>query len=360
MKFKPWLITLFLLTITLFSLYHYKQLLMSPPTAAEQQFEPSATVDAIKAASIEFQKTTQVSGEVKAVKQLELKNELAGKIIALNLVSGSVVEKGQILVELQHTEEKAKLIAANAQLTLSKHNLTRYTTLKESNEVSQELVDQAHADYALAHSNVTLLQDSISKKIIKAPFTAVVGINNLEVGQYLDNNTLINTLVGVDDYLWIDFSLPQTYNDLPLHTTVLINKVGSRTNQIKGQIIAINPTLSANSRHLKYRAKILKAELPLRPNTLVNVTVAVEDSKSRIAIPDLALTHDQFGDYVFVLQPEAGGSYRAERQKVVVLERIAEQAIISSGLLKDQIIATDGAFKLQTGMKVFINKLIDG
>ncbi|WNC71562.1 efflux RND transporter periplasmic adaptor subunit [Thalassotalea psychrophila] len=357
MNFKPWLITLCLLSLALFSLYQYKQLLMSP-NAAEQHFEPAATVDAVTVSSISFQKKVQVNGEIKAIKQLELKNELAGKIIKLNLISGSKVFKDQILIEIQHTQEKAQLIAANAQLTLTKNSLTRYKTLKESNEVSQELVDNAESGFATAQSNVILLQDSIAKKIIKAPFDAVVGINELELGQYLDSNTSITTLVGVNDFIWVDFSLPQTYDDLAVNTEVMLSKVGSDELPVRAEVIAINPSLSANSRHLKYRAKVLKSTLPLRPNTLVNVSVPVSASKQQIAIPDLALTHDQFGDYVFVLQPQDDGSYRAKRQKVIVLVRVAEQAIISSGLQNKQIVATDGAFKLQEGMKVFINKLI--
>jgi len=353
MKVRQWLVTIIILSAVISGLYVYKSSLQEAAANATVNFEPSATVNATEAVRIDYQKTLKVSGEVQAFRSLSLNNEFAGQIIKLNAKSGSLAEKGQILVELDHRDEDARLIAAQAQLTLTKQTHRRYVKLKKNNEISEELVDQANAAVEIAKSDVAILETTISKKKLRAPFDAKIGIHNLELGQYLDNNSQVLSLIGVNEYTWIDFYLPQVYRELSVGSLVKVSPM-NQAESFDAQVIAIDPQLARTSRSLKYRAQVKSSVLALKPNTLVSVHSPIAAKASLISVPDVAITRDPLGSYVFVLEPEGEGSYRAKQMKVTLGERSDDTVMVLSGLDEGALIATKGAFKLFPQMKVFV------
>ena len=355
MNIRRWIITIVILLLTLAGIFGYKEsLIVAKAQQGAHMPEPSATVEASTAELISYQATTKISGEVQAYKQLQLSNELAGKVTKLNLTSGSRVEAGQLLLELDHSEESARLIGVKARLELNQHTYKRYLQLQKSNKISDELVDQAKSDVVTAQSEQAVLQTSIGKKQLFAPFNARVGIHNLALGQYLDSNSEITTLIGINDYNWIDFSLPQTYGEIALGTQVQIKTITNNSKVYQAEIIAVAPQLSSSSRNLKYRTQIAQSTDSLKPNTLVTVTVPVAKSKRLVAVADLAITRDHLGQYVFVLQDEGNNSYRAKRQKIILGDRQGDKVMVLEGLEPGTLIATKGAFKLRPGLKVFI------
>ncbi|WDE08697.1 efflux RND transporter periplasmic adaptor subunit [Thalassomonas viridans] len=355
MKIHRWVITLIVLLLSLAGIWGYKELLN---TTREQQRksmpEPSATVATENVQIGIYRKNTKVNGEVRAYKQLELHNELAGKISKLNMVSGSRIEAGDLLLELDYSEESAEIIGIKALLKLKLHTYKRYSRLQQNKEIRDELVDQARAEVETAQSELAVLQASIRKKQIYAPFTARVGIHNLEVGQYLDSNTKLTQLIGIYDYTWVDFNLPQTYRELALGSQVSIHTITDNSREYQAEIIAVDPQLSSSSRQLKYRAQFAQSSGALKPNTLVTVIAPVAEAREQVMISDMAIIRDQLGEYVFVLEHEGDNSYRAKRQKVVLGDRHEDRVVVMEGLVPGTLIATKGAFKLRPGLKVFL------
>jgi membrane fusion protein (multidrug efflux system) len=353
MKIRQWILIILILVAVVSSLYFYKSSLQAEASQGVNMPEPSATVNATEAVRVDYQEMLKVSGEVQAFKSLSLNNEFAGQITLLNAQSGRLVKKDQVLIEIDHRDEDSKLIAAQAQLTLAKKTYSRYLVLKKNNEISAELVDQAEAEVALAKSDVALLETMITKKKLTAPFDAKVAIHNLEIGQYLDKNSQVLTLIGINEFTWIDFYLPQVYQELEVGSVVNVQPM----NQLKSyqaMIIAIDPQLKRTSRSLKYRAQIKSSLLALKPNTLVSVYSPIAAKASLISVPDIAITRDPLGSYVFILEAEGEGAYRAKKVKVILGDRNDDRVMVLSGLNEGQLIATKGAFKLFPQMKVYL------
>lgn len=355
MNITRWIAVSAVLGGTIFGLYSYKSSLQEAAAVQGASMpEPAATVSAVEVSTANYQKTVKVSGEVQAFKQLVVNNEYAGKIIELNAISGSEVKKGDTLIELDHSDEDARLIAAKAKLTLNERTLVRYNKLKKSNEISAELVDEAKANVQIAKSEIAVLTSVISKKKLVAPFDAKVGIHTLEVGQYLDKNSQILELVGINDFTWIDFFLPQVYKELDLGSNIQLMAMNSDV-VLSAEIVAVDPQLSATSRNLKYRAQIASSELSLKPNTLVSIVAPVSEFSNLAVVPDLSIKRDPFGSYVFVLEKAEEGSYRAKQVKIELGEREADRVYVLNGLNEGQLIANKGSFKLFPGMKVYIS-----
>jgi membrane fusion protein (multidrug efflux system) len=354
MNITKWLIVITILAGTVFGLHSYKTSLQEAANAqAASMPEMAAVVTAVEVSTINYQKQIQVSGEVQAFKYLMLNNELAGEITHLNATSGHLVKKGQMLLELDHRDEDARLMAAKANLALRQQTLNRNMELQKSRGISEDKVDEARAAVQIAQADITVIATAIDKKTLTAPFTATVGIHTLEVGQYLDKNSQVLELVGVNDFTWVDFNLPQLYQELDLASTVEISPINQDTT-FAASIIAVDPQLSRLSRHLKYRAQLPSSTLALKPNTLVSVIVPIDNKSIVATVPDLAIKRDALGNYVFVLEAADKGSYRAKLVAVELGERQGDHVMILAGVEAGQLIANKGSFKLFPGMKVYL------
>lgn len=352
MKAHRWLITVTacLLVFAVLAGFKYRQI-QAAIAFGESFPEPSESVQAITVQSGAIEHFAHTIGEVVAPEQLMLRNELAGRLVAVNMVSGQAVARGQVLLQQDVADDRARLQAAQANARLAELKLSRLQRLLKSNTTSQDNVDQAQAEYDMAAATVDELKAVIAKKTLTAPFDARVGLHDLEPGEYLDANSELVELVGVTDYLWVDFNLPLSQGSVALggEVKVLLPDGG----EAQAVVAAKSPALSAQSRNRRYRAKLSGAdEVP--PNAVVNIWVPTGEREG-IEVPTPALLRDQMGSYVFRLVPEEERQgYRAQRQSVK-LGREGEQKVgIVAGLEPGMLIATDGAFKLHHGMLAYV------
>ena len=107
-------------------------------------------------------------------------------------------------------------------------------------------------------------------------------------------------------------------------------------------------------RQWKYQRQIASNILSLKPHTWVSIIVPISQPKTLASVPDLAIKRDALGDYVFVLEADTDGSYRAKLVPVELGERQGEHVMIHAGIEPGQLIANKGSFKLFPSMKVYI------
>jgi membrane fusion protein (multidrug efflux system) len=236
--------------------------------------------------------------------------------------------------------------------------------LRESKTVSQEQYDKAVAELKVAEADKAMIEANIAKKTLRAPFDAIAGLHQFERGQYLEENTLITTLVGRQDFVWVDFSLSQVYGALPSAASVTIEPLfiaqAGRVNNsswapIQAPVIAREAVMKQQSRSLSYRAQVDKGAADLLANAIVNVKVPIAKAQPKLTIPALSVLHSTAGAYVYVLDADNEHSaYRARRQAVTLGEQLGDQIIVESGLAEGDHIASVGAFKLSPGLLTYL------
>ena len=339
-----WMITLLACVVLIAGLAAYKYLQIQALIAYGKSFpEPSESVQAVTATVSRYQQSVTTIGVIIEPQVVELRNEEEGVIRMINFSSGSRVNKGDVLLQLDISEETARLKAAEARVNLSRLALDRAKRLIKQKGVSEETVDQAQANYAIAQADVMALQAVIDKKTLRAPFDATAGIHSLEVGQYLQANTAIVTLVGINDYCWVDFHLPLQQADIEVGSQVRVELPGQR-DAVPAMVIAKEAMASASSRNIQLRAKI-DSPAPVPHNTVVRVRIPRGEGE-QILIPRVAVLHDSLGDYVYLLEKDEAGNYRAKRRAVTVGHQDEKFAGIVDGLVEGERVAADGAFKL--------------
>ena len=360
MKLRRWLIVLAICLLVAAALGGIKYRQIRAAIAFGESFpEPSESVEAQRVAASLAGRHIAIIGEIVAPESLELRNEFEGRVSAVHKAPGSRVRKGEILLQFDISEESARLEAARASATLATLNLKRLQQLLTNNSVSRDRVDQARAEADIALANVRQLEASIGKKTLRAPFDAVVGLHQVEAGEYLAANTAIVTLVGISEFLWVDFNLPPAQGSVDIGATVEVFVAGHADEALQARVIAREPAVSPQSRNLRYRAR-LDAAPGIPPGSVVNVHVPTGGS-SLIRVPTPAVQRDGMGSYVFVLEANEGGDgYRARRRPIRLGSEDASVAAVLEGLAAGETIATHGAFKLRDGMRAVVRERVPG
>src|SRR5262249_31945215 len=169
---------------------------------------PREAVTTPVAAQAEWEGTLHAIGTATAVNGVTLSADLPGVVASIDFESGRRVEKGAVLVRLDTTQERAQLAAAIARRDLAKLDLERVTHLREQNANSQADLDRSAAEAKQAEAAVAELEAVINRKTIRAPFAGVVGIRQVNLGQYLAGGDPVVPLQS-DSPIYVNFSVPQ-------------------------------------------------------------------------------------------------------------------------------------------------------
>jgi len=255
----------------------------------------------------------------------------------------------------------AQLAAAEAQLQLTKLNYERMKGLVEQDAVSRAEYDAAAAAHTQAQARVREIGATIDRKTIRAPFSGVLGIRQVNLGQYLNAGDPVVPLQSLNP-IHVSFAVPQQ-NAAQMRTglsvSLMVHDVGG---EFKGRISAIDAVVDPTTRNVQVQATLANPGGTLRPGMFVQAGVNLGDAQQVIPLPASAINYAPYGDSVFVVgdmkSPE-GQTYRGVRQQVVKLGPArGDQIAVLSGLKPGEEIVTSGVFKLRNGAAVQVNNAV--
>lgn len=332
-------------------IYQYNETKIAAAAAGAAP-EPVEAVVSARARAGEWFATTRAIGTVVALRQLEVRNEIAGAIAEVGFTSGNIVEAGALLVRFDTRQEEAAHAAAEAETRLAKLTLDRREGLRNSAAFSPQELDRAREEHAAAKARADNLAVIVDKKRITAPFRARVGITDWQPGAYLNAGTLIVTLQGVASEAYVDFSLPQDSAAIVrTGTDVTLSGPAVPGGAATASIIADDNSADGGSRAIRFRAIAKGFGEILRPGTFVDVTVKTSEPRKTVMVPLAAVRRSPNGQHVFVLVEE-DGKLRA-RQRSVEAGAVQEGEIaIEKGLQAGELVAASGSFKLRDGLLV--------
>jgi membrane fusion protein (multidrug efflux system) len=352
-QLKRWLITIFILLAIVVVLGFIKFTQIQAAIAFGESFpEPSETVVTMTVSPAQWRPNLQVIGEVKALRSVELRNEFEGIITKVDFPSGGAVAEGDLLIQLDIAPENAQLEAIEAEIELAKLDVKRFADLLEVRASSRDQLDRANSLLTVNRARARALQATIDRKTIRAPFSGTTSIHDWEMGTYIATNTVVTRLVGDLSSVWVDFSIPQWQANIAVGSEVQIVAPELMTAPATAKVKALNQQITAASRSVLVRAHLDNTALGFKPGTVVKVLVPIDDYQTVYPVANEALRFDTFGSYVFKLEKDDNGNWRAKRQAVTFATRELTMAMITSGVLPGDVIATIGAAKLTEGLLV--------
>ncbi len=316
---------------------------------------PPAPVEVAVARREGVPQSLSAIGTLTADQQVNVTTQIAGQVREIYFDSGHRVKKGDKLVQLDDAPERGDLANFQAQAHLAEANLARAEALLKNDFAARQTVDQNRSTLDQAKAQIQRTQAIIDQKLITAPFDGVLGIRQINLGQYIGPGTNIVSLVNLSS-LHVDFRLPeQAASQLTIgqETDITVDAVAGTT--FKAKIMAIEPRVSETTRTLSIRASLANPGETLRPGMFADVSVVLPPKENAITVPVTALDATLYGSSVLVLEPAGNASekvFKLKREPVRAGLYFGNQVEIAEGLKGGETVVASGQSKLQTGALV--------
>lgn len=324
---------------------------------------PAVTVSAMKAVQQEWQEQIQAVGTLRAVRGVDLANEIAGIVQSIHFKSGDDVKAGQVLLQINADADIAQLRVLTAAADLAQSVYERNRKQFQIQAVSKASLDVDAADLKGKQFQVAQQTAMVNKKTIRAPFAGRLGISSVNAGQYLNAGDKIVTLQALDS-IFIDFYLPQ--QDLSRlaigqEVTVVTDTYPDIT--FKGKISAISPKVDPQTRNIQVEALIANPQHKLLPGMYATVKVQAGVAKRYLTLPRTAVTFNPYGETVYIVEQK--GAAKDGKPSLVVRQTFVtlgpargDQVAVTKGVREGELVVTSGQLKLRNGSPVVINNRV--
>jgi len=287
---------------------------------------------------------------------------LPGTVDSIGFESGQIVREGEVLALLDTRQEQAQLAAADAQRDLARLNYERMQGLLTGNVISQAEFDRANADFRQTQARVGEIRAAIDRKTIRAPFSGVLGIRRVNLGQYMSGGDALVTLQSTSP-IYVNFGVPQqAVAQMRTGRIVRVTADELPGVEFNGRITAVDSAVDPSTRNVQIQATLANPAGNLRPGMFVKAAVTLGARSPVVALPASAISYAPYGDSVFVvgeMKDRNGASYRGVRQQFVKLgESRGDQISVVSGLKPGDEVVTSGVFKLRNGAAVLVNNKV--
>lgn len=343
--------------------------------AAANMPETVSEVTVMQVDSREWTPMIGATGSIRPNQGAMLSAQAAGTVTRVAVSSGDRVRKGQLLVEIDSSAERASLKASEAQLPNALANYNRYKNLVASNSASRMEFDNAKATYEALVANIEALKEQIVRRQIYAPFDGMAGIVNVNIGQFVTAGTEI---VRVEDQssMKIRFTLPQT----DLERIEIGQKVTATIDALPGQtfparISAMDPAVDRTTGLINLEAVVTEGQNKLLSGMFARLNIAMPTQYNQVVVPQIAVAYTMYGESVYVLQDlsdedkslvskmaeqnpslQVDKIYRVKQAEVKTLERRGIYSQLAKGVNVGDVIVTGGMQRISNGSLVMVSE----
>lgn len=301
---------------------------------------------------MKFEDTLVCLGTVVARESVDISAQVTEKISAIHFDHGQHVKKGDLLVELQSAQEQAAISVTELAIAEHQREEKRLETLVKEDAVPQKELDDRRTRLAIAKAEKIKAEADCADRKIVAPFSGVVGLRLVSLGDLVSPGTKITTLDDIEQ-VYVDYPVPEKYTaklkeGMPFKAV----NIAYEGVEFQGTIRMVDPRVQSQTRSAQVRGVIDNKEQRLRPGMLMTVklNMGVEACQS---LPEEALTSLGEKHYVFVY---AADQKKVFRKEVMIGRRTEGRVEIVSGLDAHAVVVTDGVAKIADGQQVTVEE----
>ena len=295
-------------------------------------------------------------GFIEPTQGVTIANEVSGKIVKINFISGQTLKTGDPIVYLDTAVERANLKASTGRLSSVERNYKRMLSLFKKGSVSQGKVDEAESELLTLQGQIESYQATISRRIIRAPFDGIAGLRNVFMGEYLSAGTDIVRLEDISR-MQLRFTVPQNdLNLIEIGQSLDIFVDAEAGSVFTGTISAIEPAVNYQSGVIQVQADIPNRDRKLRSGMFAKANIILPSLSSQVIVPETAINYTLYGETVYVITEqttESGEAFKQVEQKIIQLGESKDGDIhVLSGLQEGDVIVTSGQVRLSNGAHV--------
>ena len=353
---KKILLAVLLVAVVAGALVGIKALQIKKMIAQGESFVmPPAVVSTANATRASWETVLRAVGSVTPVQGVTLTAETPGKVVRIEFDSGDRVEAGEVLVQMDVSQETAQLRALEASENLARISLKRIETLLAQRSTAKSEYDVALAEHRQVLAQMDALRAVIAKKTIRAPFAGTLGLRHVNLGQNLGDADKVATLQRLDS-VYVEFVLPQQQvGQVRTGYTVRVTSDALPGQTLEGRLVAMEPLADSATRTVRMQAVFDNPAEILRPGMFVNAGVVLPAREDVTLVPATAVLFAAYSDSVFVVEQAEGNGTQGLvlRQQFVTLgERRGDFVTVTRGVEPGQTVVSTGVFKYRNGQSV--------
>ena len=323
---------------------------------ANMDFTPPPVTIAASLARLEtWDESLSAVGTVQSVRGVELTSETSGEIITILFTSGDRVSAGQLLLVLNDEVELASRQSQIATLELAEILFERDRALVAQKSIPQSQYDRSRADLERARAQLAETEARLANKRIEAPFAGTIGINRVDVGDYVSPGTVIATLQDHTE-LEIDFTVPARHSPklkAGLRVDVRVDAYPDRA--FKAVVTAVDARIDPNTRNVLLRARVEDTD-GLFPGMFAVLQVDLGEQRDVVTVPETAMTYALQGNTIYVVEPTDDGALTANA-RVVRAGKVRDGRVsVLDGLNPGERVVSVGQNKLYRGVRIVVDE----
>ncbi len=339
----------------------YKQVKAAIAQGESFQMPPTA-VTTIVAQRQTWPSSLSIIGTTAAIQGVTVSADLPGTVDKIHFESGQWVKQGDILVDLDTRQERAQLANMEAQRDLARINYGRTQELTKEGVVARSEFDTVTSQQKVTEAQVGDTQATIARKTIRAPFSGVLGIRQVNLGEYLAAGQAIVSLQALNP-IYVNFGVPQQVTpQVSIGRALHITDSDLPGVEFNGHVTALDSVVNEQTRNIQVQATLPNPGGKLRPGMYVQVELPLGKPRDVVPVPASAINYAPYGDSVFVvvdMKDAKGKSYRGVRQQIVKIEGSrGDQVAIVSGVNAGDEIVSSGVFRLRNAAPVVVNNSV--
>lgn len=291
---------------------------------------------------------TQSVGSLRSRQGVMLRPEVAGRVSKILFSDGQRVSKGQLLVQFDDQLQAAQVAQARAEMSIAEANHKRNQELVAQNFISKRSIDESGSALAVAQAKLDLAQATLQRLKIVAPFSGVMGLRQVNVGDYLKDGTDVVNIEDIDAVL-IDFRLPERFQSKVKsgqQAQLTVDALPGRP--FTALVQAVDPLIDANGRSVGVRGCIDNRQQQLRPGMFARVNAVFGSRPNALVIPEEAVVPQGGRTFVVKVVPgEKPDTLVSQRVAVKLGLRLPGKVEVLEGLALDDTVVVAGHQRLQ-------------
>jgi len=307
---------------------------------------------------VEMSDRIEALGSARAIEAVNITSNVSEKVKEIHFEDGQFVKTNDILVVLDESEEQANLeqfVALHGQRQLA---LKRLLRLEKSQLVSKDELDLARLEVQQAKANISAIKARINDRVIRAPFSGVVGLRQISLGALVEAGTLITTL---DDtrFIKLDFSVPAIFlTELKTGLKTQARSAALGAQVYLGEVKSVDSRIDPVTRSVQVRALVPNTDSRIIPGMLMQVDL-LRNTRQTLQIPEAALLPLAKKHFVMV-RIKKNGIDSVEKRAVKIGARVPGYVEIISGVYETEQVVTHGNNKLKPGAAINVLAVDDG
>ncbi len=314
----------------------------SPPTAKAEAYilRPEAAA-----------RNIEVPGSLTPFEETDIHPEVSGRVTGIYFKEGSTISKGSVMVRLYDGDLQAQVKKLQVQLAIAEKTEQRQAQLLKINGISQQDYDLSQLAVSNLKADIGILQTSIAKTVIRAPYSGRIGFRNISMGAYITPQTNITTLRQLQP-LKLVFDIPERYSSSMQPGQLVRFGIDGSSNSYAATIIANDSRISTDTRTLSVKAQVQGGESSLVAGGFVRVQITLGRNDAALMIPTQAIIPQARTKKVIVLR-----SGIASLENITTGVRDSARVEVTNGLKTGDTILTTGLLSIKPGSRVQIGKI---